>query len=114
MRSVTESEQGAGIGPIATILFSRDRFKLTLQLRRTLANSMKELFPNNVEIRTLPGRTRPVLRVDGHIIVSLLLKGDKRIQRSKLRWVIEPVPEERSYITLLCKLSSCRDFISNY
>lgn len=55
-----------------------------------------------------------MLCIDRRIIVSLLIRSEKRTRYGEIRWVISSIPEERCYSTLLCKLNPHHDFITDY
>jgi DNA invertase Pin-like site-specific DNA recombinase len=85
----------------------------SMKLRQTLVSTIKELFPEHVEVTHLPNRSRSILRIDRNFLVSILLCRTKH-KHGKLCWAVDPNPAERSLVTLLCTMNSKHDRVIDY
>jgi len=95
-------------------MFKSEQLERTMGLRRRLVVQIKEMFPNNATVTHLPNHSRSILRLDDHVMVSILLCRTKRRNGGRLHWVVEPNHAEREYITLVCKLNRSHDRICSY
>ena len=86
----------------------------TLQLRRKVVTTIRELFPDNVAITHLPGKTRSIFLVDNTFMVSILLSRSRISKAGRKGWALEPRAAERPYITLVCAMNDQRDRVLRY
>jgi hypothetical protein len=102
-----------GYHPEAEDLFRGEQCERSVKLRRQLVSTIQELFPSNVAVTHLPGRTRSILFIDDTFMVSILLCRWKRKRRNP-HWALEPNPAERTFITLICTLNDRLDRVLDY
>jgi DNA invertase Pin-like site-specific DNA recombinase len=76
----------------------------TYKLRAQLFSQIAALFPQHTSVFRQPGRMRSILQVDD-LAISLIICPCFRSVSGKLRWKLNPVLRERTYITLLCRLN---------
>jgi DNA invertase Pin-like site-specific DNA recombinase len=87
----------------------------TYKLRAQLFSQIAALFPQHTSAFRQPGRMRSILRLDNDLCISVMICPCFRSTSGKLRWKLNPVPSERSYMTLLCRLNrENTDFESFY
>ncbi len=91
-----------------------DQGERSLQLRRSVVDTITKLFPDHVEVTHLLKRTRSMLVVDRRFMVSILLCRTKQRKGGSLHWVVEPNKAERGYITLLCTMNCTHDSVLGY
>lgn len=94
-------------------LFKGQQGHRSMRLRRKLVNTIGELFPENVIVTHLPGKSRSMLLIDRSFMVSILFCGSKR-KRGKSCWAIQPDELERDYITLLCTINRTHDRVLDH
>jgi len=94
-------------------IFKGEQCERSRRLRRKLVKAIKNLFPEHVIVTHLPKCSRSMLLIDRSFMVSILLCRSKR-KRGRFRWVIEPPPTERDYITLACTMNSTHDRVLDY
>jgi DNA invertase Pin-like site-specific DNA recombinase len=97
----------------AQYIHKSDQAERTLHLRETLANKLRELFPEHVATTQLPRKNRTLLWIDDSFAVSLVLCASKW-KRGKFIWTVYPNPAERNFITLLCAMDASHDHIVKY
>ncbi len=85
----------------------------TRRLHRGLLDQLKVLFPQHVEVFSRGG-TRPILRVDKVLRVSVALCPSYRLKTGKLRWALLKAPSENGYVTLLCQMNSKNDGLESF
>jgi hypothetical protein len=86
----------------------------TLKLRRKVVSSIHRLFPDHIEVTHQPGKTRSVLLVDHHFMVSVVLSRTRRSRKGTLGWPVCPNDGERTYITLVCTLNETQNRVLRY
>ncbi len=86
-----------------------DHRQHTQLIRQELINRLKAMFPQNVTVFRLARKMRLILRLDNQLRVSIVICPTARTSTGKLRWVLIPIPAEREYATLLCRLNSKND-----
>jgi DNA invertase Pin-like site-specific DNA recombinase len=86
----------------------------TLKLRRKVVSSIHRLFPDHIEVTHQPGKTRSVLVVDHHFMVSVVLSRARRSRKGTLGWPVSPNDGERTYITLVCTMNKTQDRVLRY
>ena len=86
-----------------------DHRQHTQLIRQELINRLKAMFPQNVTVFRLARKMRLILRLDNQLRVSIVICPTARTSTGKLRWVMIPIPAERVYATLLCRLNSKND-----
>jgi DNA invertase Pin-like site-specific DNA recombinase len=86
----------------------------TLQLRRKVVTTIRQLFPDKVAITHLPGKTRSMFLIDNTFMVSILLCRDRISEAGRKGWSLEPRAAERHYITLVCAMNKTRDRVLHY
>jgi len=86
----------------------------TMRLRRKVVCQLAEMFPQSVTVTHLPRRSRSILQLRDGTMASVLLCRTRKRQQGKLRWIVQPVPVESEFITLLCRLNSNHDRIHSY
>jgi hypothetical protein len=91
-----------------------DLRRRTQALRDDLISRIARIFPDDVSIVRPGGRWRTQLRLSNGTTVSVLVARSVRVWKGTVRWLIDPVERERSYVTLLARLdvdnSSFLDF----
>jgi DNA invertase Pin-like site-specific DNA recombinase len=96
-------------------LFGSARAEGSMRLRRRVVRKISDLFPNNVTVTHLPHRSRSILCIDNQFTVSVLLcRIEHGIPGERPRWIVQPNPPERDFITLLCRLDDNRKRIISY
>jgi DNA invertase Pin-like site-specific DNA recombinase len=95
----------AGYELPARYMKSGSKFASGQQLRNEILARIANKFPGRVATTHLSGQLRKLLKVDDEILVSILFCRRERTRYGKLRWVVEPIPRERPYITLVCLLN---------
>ena len=85
----------------------------SMQLRRKLVSTIRDLFPDHVTITRVPKGTRSILLIDGTSLVSVFLCRTK-LRNGGLHWVVEPSHLERDNITLFCKMNPTHDRVLSY
>lgn len=95
-------------------LFRGERSEPALQLRRKLVKRLGEIFPEHVRVTSLPHSTRSILEIDHSFMVAVLLCFSYQLASGRRYWEIRPVLTELENITLLCKVSPCKDRIVSY
>lgn len=76
----------------------------TMALRKELISQIAAMFPNDVSI-VRPGlHWRSRLRLFDRITVSVLIVRSALVYKTTRRWMVEPVRNERKFITLLARL----------
>jgi DNA invertase Pin-like site-specific DNA recombinase len=73
-----------------------------------LALQIKAEFPDHVKLFKMPPQTRPLLKIDDQIVVSLL-PCPARPSSGPICWLFRPVVQEMMNITLLCMLNRERN-----
>jgi hypothetical protein len=95
-----------GYQPDPSAFVRIDHRTRTLCLREEIVGTLKAMFPAKVTVLPREKRGRAILMIDDDFKVSLIICPTCRSTEGKLRWTLEPVPAEREYITLLCRLNS--------
>jgi DNA invertase Pin-like site-specific DNA recombinase len=103
-----------GYHPPISYFCRTEQGERTKRVRGELVDRIRSLFPQRVAVCYLPNRTRPVLRLDNDVIVSLILCRPKRRKGGRFHWIVEPAPTECENITLLCTLSLKHDRIQRF
>jgi hypothetical protein len=85
-----------------------------LRLRREVVRQVVEMFPQTFAVTHLPHRNRSVLQLKDGTMISVLLCRVLRTLRGALRWLVQPIPAESEFITLLCRLKPEHDGIDSY
>jgi DNA invertase Pin-like site-specific DNA recombinase len=80
-----------------------DLRRRTQAMRDELIKRIAELFPE-VSILRRGGRWRSLLRMPNGVIISVLVARAVHVWKSTVRWRIDPVPRECTYVTLLARL----------
>jgi hypothetical protein len=78
-----------------------DLRRRTQALREELIASLVKLFPNDVSVVRRGGRWRSRLRLRSGKIVSVLVARSIKAWKETVRWQIDPLRQERKYVTLL-------------
>lgn len=81
-----------------------DLRRRTQALREDLISRIAETFPHDVSIVRPGGRWRSRLHLRNGMIVSVLVARSVRVWKETVRWIVDPVEHERSYVTLLARL----------
>lgn len=95
-------------------IFKGNQAERSIALRRSIVENLTKLFPENLVVTHLPGRTRSMLLVDKSFMVGILLCRPKTRQRGGLHWVLEPKPSETQYITLVCPINGAHNRLLGY
>ena len=91
------------------VLFVRSNSRQRTQaLRAGLLRQVEVLFPGRMNVFHLPGKSRQILKLDGRVISLLICPRVHRPGRAA-SWSLIPVPAERQYMTLVCRLNSAND-----
>lgn len=100
--------QPGDFGPI-------DLRRRTQALREGLIANIVKTFPDDVSIIRPGGRWRSRLLLRNRVVVSVLVVRSVKVWKTTVRWVIDPVEHERSYVTLLARLDiENRSFLDLY
>ena len=86
-----------------------DLRRRTMALRDHLLADIVAAFPNGVSIIKRGGRWRSRLRISNGPIVSVLVARSFRAWKETRRWQIDPVRNERKFMTLLARLDANND-----
>jgi hypothetical protein len=78
----------------------------TQRLREEIVGTLMAMFPENITVLPREKRGRAILSIDQTFKVSVIICATCRTGSGKIRWTLEPVPAEREYVTLLCRLNS--------
>jgi hypothetical protein len=95
-------------------VFGSEHAQDSMRLRRQLVEGIRDMFPKDVSVTHLPNRSRSILRIDDTFMVSVLLSRLEKRGGERPHWVVDPIPAEREYITLLCRLDAGRKRILSY
>jgi Recombinase len=95
------------------IKFRLQQSRRTLLLRDTLLDKLRDMFPNHISLRRLPGHQRYLLVIDDTFLISVLLCR-KKTRGGRTHWVVEPKIQERGYPTIVCKMDSLHRQIISY
>ena len=90
-----------------------DSRQRTQGLRQGLIRQIQALFPGRVGVFRLKGKTRELMRLDGHDLSILLCPSVCRPGRA-LSWSLIPVSWESRYLTLVCRLNSANDAFHSF
>ncbi|HVI08887.1 MAG TPA: recombinase family protein [Candidatus Binatia bacterium] len=94
-------------------VLNSEQFTRAQKLRKRIVTTIQSMFPDKITITHLPRGQRALLLVDNNFMVSILLCRSK-VKRGAPRWVVEPHPKERGFITLACTLSERHDDVLGY
>jgi hypothetical protein len=86
-----------------------DSASVTRFLRDELVTKILSLFPGTMSVTHMPGKRRPVLRVQNGALISLQI-----CHRLKLGWVTYPISGETENLTLVCLTSPNRTGCGRY
>jgi DNA invertase Pin-like site-specific DNA recombinase len=103
-----------GYRPDAQSVFMSEQMQRSIRLRRALVDEIAALFPKDVVITKREPRARSLLLVDNNFIVSVLFCRPERKQGIPKFWRVDPFPEERDYIALLCTLNERHDKVLDW
>jgi DNA invertase Pin-like site-specific DNA recombinase len=78
---------------------------ISWKLRAQVLAQIAELFPQRAQFFCLLARQRVVVQLDKSLTISLLMCRSDRTRGGGLGWNIIPIPSEREYTTLLCRLN---------
>jgi hypothetical protein len=81
-----------------------DLRRRTQALREELIARIAAIFPDDVSIIRPGGRWRNRMRLQNGLIVSVLVARTIRVWKDTVRWQIDPVRQECTYLTLLARL----------
>lgn len=81
-----------------------DLRRRTQALREELIGEIQTMFPSEVSIERRGGRWRSRLRLEGGLIVSVVISRSIGSRSKGLTWQINPVAHERLHVTLLALL----------
>jgi len=90
-----------------------DQLQRSKNLRVSLVDELKRLFPDHVSVALSRNGARAILRIDDAFMVSIVFCRPARIQKGRC-WAMKPNPAERGYITLLCLLNRRHDRVLQY
>ena len=93
-----------GYDPPAGNFVRVEHREITYKLRAQLLAQITDLFPQVTSFR-LPGRSRMMVQFDNSIRVSVIICRSCRMRGGILGWLLNPIPRERDYITLVCRLN---------
>ena len=86
----------------------------TMRLRAELVSRIAAMFGHSMTIFQLPGRMRSIIRFDDSVCVSVILCPTCRTPSGRLRWKLNPIPEEGKFVTLLCRLNAKNDDFKSF
>jgi DNA invertase Pin-like site-specific DNA recombinase len=95
-----------GYHPAQSAFVRTDHRIRTLRLREEIVGTLRAMFSEHVTVLPREKRGRAILSIDHSFKVSLIICPTCRTGSGKIRWTLEPVPAEREYVTLLCRLNS--------
>lgn len=91
--------------PLSTFDRSDQRI-CTYALRDAIIDTLKARFPQTLAVFHLPGKRRPILRLNTGLAVSVLVCRKRRTGSQTLEWVLNPVPAEQENVALICLANS--------
>ena len=92
-----------------------DLRRRTQALREELVAKIASIFSDDVSVVRPGGRRRSRLRLRNELVVSVVVARSIRVWKDTVRWRIDPVEQERQYITLLARLDlENRSFLDFY
>jgi hypothetical protein len=71
-------------------------------LRRNLLTTLTRLFPTKLSVFCLPGKQRPILRLDNDTVISILMCSKSRLSSGESVWRLNAIPGELQNPALLC------------
>src|SRR5438270_2901076 len=83
-----------------------DLRRRTQALREQLIEGLAMMFPDDVSVVRRGGRWRSRLRLRSGLLVSILVARSIKSWKQTVRWQIDPVRDERKYVTLLARLDA--------
>jgi DNA invertase Pin-like site-specific DNA recombinase len=72
-----------------------------LIFRNNILDTLKAQFPQKITEFHFPGKSRPVLRLDNGLIVSVIVCGRQTRKTRIMRWMLRTLPMERIHPTLV-------------
>jgi DNA invertase Pin-like site-specific DNA recombinase len=85
-----------------------------MTLREGIIARIKELFPRDFSILKRSGRWRTRLLFLNREVVSVMIARADRVWKQTIRWMVDPHPQERNFITLMARLNENNDDILDY
>jgi DNA invertase Pin-like site-specific DNA recombinase len=104
-----------GYRPAFRDFYTGPRAEAAMCVRRDLVERIRATFPQHIKVTQQRMRTRSILWVDDSFYVAVLLC--RRVAASpgcKTHWSVCANPDERDYITLLCRLNAASDGILTF
>jgi len=83
-----------------------DLRRRTQTLREELIAKIACIFPEDISIIRQGGRSRSRLCLRNGLLVSVLVARSIRVWKENVRWQVDPVEHERTYVTLLARLDN--------
>ena len=77
----------------------------TFKIRAQVLSQIAEQFSQRAQFFCLLGRQRLMVHLDRSLTIALLICRSDRTRGGGLGWNIIPIPSEREYLTLLCRLN---------
>jgi DNA invertase Pin-like site-specific DNA recombinase len=99
---VSELRPSRGTSPLNRADGVRNTRQRIVELRNQVLDKLSTLFPKEISEFHLSGKSRPVLKLANDRIVSVVVCAKVLRKTGIMRWMFRPIPEESSFITLIC------------
>jgi hypothetical protein len=73
-----------------------------VRLRNEVFDTLSGLFPNKISEFHLARKSRPLLKLENGLIVSVIVCARAKCRTRIMRWVLYPVAAEVNFTTLIC------------
>jgi len=90
-----------------------DLRRRTQAMRENLIAQIQAIFPNQISIVRRGGRWRSRLRLRNRGI-SVLISRPFRPWKTTTRWLVDPIRNERNFVTLLARLNVSKDAFQDF
>ena len=91
-----------------------DLRRRTQAMRENLIARIKNMFADQMSIVRKGGRWRSRLRLRNGPNVSVLISRPLRVWKTTIRWVVDPIRNERKFVTLLARLNVSKDAFQDF
>jgi hypothetical protein len=99
--------------PSVDVFRGCERMERALRLRREVVRQIVEMFPRTFTVTHLRHRNRSILQLADGTMISVLLCRVLPTLRGP-HWLVQPIPAESEFVTLLCWLKPGYDGIDSY
>src|SRR6266550_1825312 len=91
-----------------------DLRRRTQAMRENLIARIKNMFADQMSTVRKGGRWRNRLRLRNGPNVSVLISRPLRVWKTTIRWIVDPVRNERKFVTLLARLNVSKDAFQDF